>query len=509
MGYLIGIDVGTSGTKTLLMDEAGEILGNGTEEYPCLSPHPLWSEQDPADWWRATAESVKRVIAEAGIDGSEVQGIGLSGQMHGLVCLDEGNNVLRPAILWNDQRTGAECEEITDKIGAERLIDLVCNPALTGFTAPKILWVRKNEPEIYEKTKKMLLPKDYIRLKLTGEYATEVSDASGMLLLDVKNRTWSEEMLSELEIDKDLLAECFESTEVSGRILPEIAADLGIPSGTPVVGGAGDQAAGAVGNGIVKTGIISATLGTSGVMFAFADEVQTDPQGRVHTFCHAVPGKWHVMGVMLSAGGAFQWWRNNLAELEIEQANKVKCDPYDILCEEAEEAPAGSEGLIFLPYLTGERTPHANPNAKGAWVGLTVRHGRNEMIRSLMEGITYGMKDSLEIIKGMGVEVSQIRVSGGGARSEFWRQMQADIYEQPVCTINAHEGPAYGVALLAGVGTGVYGSVEQACEATIKVASETQPNPENSTAYATFYPIYQQLYRSLKDDFDRITEAVG
>ncbi|MEW6356317.1 MAG: xylulokinase [Planctomycetota bacterium] len=509
MGYLIGIDVGTSGTKTLLINEAGEILGNVTEGYPCHSPRPLWSEQDPADWWRATVDSVKRVIAEAGVDGMEVKGIGLSGQMHGLVCLDEGNNVLRPAILWNDQRTGAECREITEKIGAERLIDLVCNPALTGFTAPKILWVRKNEPAIYEKTKKMLLPKDYIRLKLTGEYATEVSDASGMLLLDVKNRKWSDEMLSALGIDKSLLAQCFESPEVSGKVLPEIAAELGIPNGTPVVGGGGDQAAGAVGNGIVKTGIISATLGTSGVVFAFADQVQTDPQGRVHTFCHAVPGKWHVMGVMLSAGGSFQWWRNNMADLEIEQARKVGCDPYDILCEEAEGAPVGSEGLMFLPYLTGERTPHANPNAKGAWVGLTVRHGKNEMIRSLMEGITYGMKDSLEIIKGMGIEISQIRVSGGGARSEFWRQMQADIYEQPVCTINASEGPAYGVALLAGVGTGAYGSVEQACEATIKVVTETRPDADSSKSYARFYPIYQQLYRSLKDDFDRITEAVG
>jgi len=509
MGYLIGIDVGTSGTKTLLINEAGQILGNVIEEYPCQSPKPLWSEQDPADWWQATLESVKRVIAEAEVDGQEVKGIGLSGQMHGLVCLDEDNGVLRPAILWNDQRTGEECEEITSQVGAERLIELVCNPALTGFTAPKILWVRKNEPEIYDKTKKMLLPKDYIRLKLTGEYATEVSDASGMLLLDVKKRAWSDEMLSELEIDKGLLAECFESQEVSGKTLPEISAELGIPEGTPVVGGGGDQAAGAVGNGIVKTGVISATLGTSGVVFAFSDEVQTDPQGRVHTFCHAVPGKWHVMGVMLSAGGSFQWWRNHLSELELEQARKMDIDPYEILCEEAEEAEPGSEGLVFLPYLTGERTPHANPNAKGAWVGLTVRHNKSHMIRSLLEGITYGMKDSLEIIKGMGVEISQIRVSGGGARSEFWRQMQADVYEHPVCTINASEGPAYGVALLAGVGTGVYGSVEQACEAAIQVVSETAPNEESSKVYAKFYPIYQQLYRSLKDDFDRITEAVG
>lgn len=509
MGYLIGIDVGTSGTKTLLINEAGAILANVTETYPSHSPRPLWSEQDPADWWRATVASVKRAVSEAGVNGAEVKGIGLSGQMHGLVCLSADNQVLRPAILWNDQRTGAECAEITSTIGKERLIDLVCNPALTGFTAPKILWVRKNEPEVYEKTRKVLLPKDYIRFKLTGEYATEVSDASGMLLLDVKNRRWSEETLSALQIDKGLLANCFESHEVSGKTLPEISAEMGIPAGTPVVGGGGDQAAGAVGNGIVETGIISATLGTSGVVFAFADQVQTDPQGRVHTFCHAVPGKWHVMGVMLSAGGSFQWWRNHMSELEMEQARKVGVDPYDILCEEAEEAQAGCEGLLFLPYLTGERTPHANPNARGGWIGLTARHGRAEMVRSLLEGITYGMKDSLEIIKGMGVEIRQVRASGGGAKSEFWRRLQADIYGNAVCTINASEGPAYGVALLAGVGVGVYGSVEQACSATIKVVSEIQPNPENAKVYAKFYPIYQQLYRSLKEDFDRITEAVG
>jgi len=336
-----------------------------------------------------------------------------------------------------------------------------------------------------------------------------MSDASGTLLLDVKNRCWSDTVLSELEIDKGLLPTCYESPEVSGKISEVVAEELGIPAGTPVVGGGGDQAASAVGNGIVSTGVISATLGTSGVVFAFSDGVQTDAEGRVHTFCHAVPGKWHVMGVMLSAGGSFQWYRNNLGDLEREQAKKCGCDPYEILCEEAEEAEPGSEGLLFLPYLTGERTPHANPNAKGGWIGLTARHARAEVIRSILEGITYGMKDSLEIIKGMGIEVSQIRASGGGAQSELWRQIQADVYEQPVCTVSASEGAAFGVALLAGVGTGVFATVEEACQATIQVTDTTQTISENADVYRRYYPLYQQLYQSLKGDFDSISQVVA
>jgi len=499
VALLIGIDVGTSGTKTLLCDERGRILASVTEEYPSSSPHPNWSEQDPEDWWQATVRSIKRVVRDANVDGREVRGIGLSGQMHGLVLLDEGNEVLRPAILWNDQRTAEECAEITTTIGAERLIDLTCNPALTGFTAPKILWVRKHEPEVYEKARHILLPKDYIRFRLTGEFATEVSDASGTLLLDVKNRCWSKQVLSELGIDETLLPACFESHEVSGRLT----------QATAVVGGGGDQAAGAVGNGIVNTGVISATLGTSGVVFAFSDEVQTDPLGRVHTFCHAVPGKWHVMGVMLSAGGSFQWLRNHLGEVECDQARRMGVDPYDILCEEAEDAAVGSEGLLFLPYLTGERTPHANPNAKGGWIGLTARHTKAEIIRSTLEGISYGMRDSLEIIKAMGVAISQVRLSGGGAQSRLWRQINADIFGLSVCTINASEGPAFGVALLAGVGTGVWGSIEDACGQAIKVVSETPVNPAAAAIYDRYYPIYQKLYASLKDDFDTISAVVA
>jgi len=509
MGYLIGADVGTTGTKTLICDEAGKVLASATVEFPLHSPRPLWSEQDPADWWRATSESIRQVIAGAGVSGGEVTGIGLSGQMHGLVMLDEAGEVIRPAILWNDQRTAAECADITDTIGRERLLELVCNPALTGFTAPKILWVRSNEPANYERCRKMLLPKDYVRFRLSGTFATEVSDASGTLLLDIRERAWCGEVLERLGIDGALLPECYESSEVSACVRPAVAADLGIPSGTPIVGGGGDQAAGAVGNGIVRSGVISATIGTSGVVFAFSDSVATDPRGRVHTFCHAVPGKWHVMGVMLSAGGSLQWLRDTLGQVECREAEQKGVDPYEILCDEAARAAPGCEGLLFLPYLTGERTPHANPNARGAWIGLTRRHGKDELIRSVMEGITYGMKDSLEIIREMGIEVGEVRLSGGGARSGLWRQMQADVYAQPVCTINAEQGPAYGVALLAGVGTGVWSSVEEACEACITVTSRLKPARKQRAVYRQFYPVFRKLYRSLRKDFDRITKKVA
>ncbi len=509
MGYLIGADIGTTGTKTLICDEAGEVLASATVEHPSYAPRPLWSEQHPEDWWTSTCESVRQVIARAGVSGGDVSGIGLSGQMHGLVMLDGRHEVIRPAILWNDQRTAAECARITETVGYERLLALVCNPALTGFTAPKILWVRSHEPENYERCRKILLPKDYVRWRMSGTFATEVSDASGTLLLDVRRRAWCDELLGLLQIDRALLAECYESHEVSAQVRPEAARELGILAGTPIVGGAGDQAAGAVGNGIVRRGVISATLGTSGVVFAFADEVATDPQGRVHTFCHAVPGKWHVMGVMLSAGGSLQWYRNVLGVVERRQAHEQGVDVYDILDDEAARAPAGSEGLIFLPYLTGERTPHANPNARGAWIGLTPRHGRPEMIRSVMEGITYGMRDSLEIIRGMGVEIDHIRLSGGGAKSAFWRQMQADVYGQGVRTVNAQEVPAYGVALLAGVGTGVWRCVGEACEACISTVLACEPDPEAQRIYDAFYPVFRGLYRSLGGDFDAITEVVA
>ena len=508
MSFVIGIDVGTSSTRALLCNVKGDVLASAVKEYPLSTPRPGWSEQDPEDWWTATVATVTAVVETSGVDRGDIQGVGLSGQMHGSVFLDDSDAVLRPAILWNDQRTAEECAEITDKVGRERLLALACNPALTGFTAPKILWVRKHEPEVYDKARKILLPKDYVRLRMTGEYATEVSDASGTLLLDVGKRTWSGEILSALEIDSGLLPAVHESPEVSGRVTEGAGAELGLRAGTPVVGGGGDQAAGGVGNGIVKRGVISATMGTSGVVFAFADSVETDPQGRAHTFCHAVPGKWHVMGVVLAAGGSLQWFRNTLGELEAEQAKKCGCDTYEILTEMAEEAVAGSEGLFWLPYLTGERTPHADPYARACWIGLTQRHDKAELVRSVMEGATYAMRDSLAIVRELGIPVEEIRLSGGGARSAFWRQMQADIYGQEVCTINASEGPAFGVALLAGVGTGMYGSVEEACEATISVVSRTEVREAQRAIYERTYPVYRKLYESLKADFRTIDALV-
>ncbi len=510
MSVFLGIDIGTSGTKTLAMRKDGKILASATEEYPLSSPRPGWSEQEPAHWWKATVKSVRRVLKGGKIKAASVSGIGLSGQMHGSVFLDKNNKVIRPALLWNDQRTAAECDEIEKKAGGRaKLIKMVANPALTGFTAPKILWLRNNEPRNYAKTKQVLLPKDYVRFLLSGEFATEVSDASGTLLLDVKKRKWCKPLLSKLEIDKSLLPPVYESEDVSSTLNAAAAKELGLNVGVPIVGGGGDQAAGAIGNGIVKRGSISATMGTSGVVFAHSDEVQIDPGGRVHTFCHAVRDKWHVMGVVLSAGGSLQWYRNQLCQQEIAEAKKKKIDPYELITKQAASAPAGCEGLYFLPYLTGERTPHADPYARAAWVGLSLRHGRSHMARAVMEGATFAMKDCLEIIEGMQIPVREVRCSGGGARSKFWRQMQADVYGKKVVTINAEEGPAYGVALLAAAGTGAYKNVVEACSATIRVVTTTKADAKTKKAYAKAYPEYGPLYESLKGNFESIAGVIG
>lgn len=502
MSVYLGIDIGTSGTKTLAIREDGTILATATFEYPLSSPKPGWSEQRPEDWWDASVKGVQQVLKQGKIAPAEVKGIGLSGQMHGSVFLDKNQQVIRPALLWNDQRTAAECDEIETRAGGrKKLIQMVANPALTGFTAPKILWLRNREPKNFAKCKQVLLPKDYVRLRLTGEFATEVSDASGTLLLDVKQRQWSTKLLSLLELDSSLLPRVYESEEVSGTLNTQAAALLGLPAGVPVVGGGGDQAASAIGNGIVKSGVLSATMGTSGVIFAHSDHIQIDPTGRVHTFCHAVRGQWHVMGCVLSAGGSLQWYRNQLGQQEMADARKRKVDPYELLTAQAAEAGAGCEGLFFLPYLTGERTPHADPSARGAWIGLSLRHGRPHLVRSVMEGATYAMRDTLEILKEMQIPVKQIRISGGGSRSDFWRQLQADIYGQSVCTINAEQGPAFGVALLAAAGTGAYKNVVEACNATIKVVSETKPVAKTARTYNTFYPLYGKLYQSLKGHF--------
>ncbi len=510
MAYLLGIDIGTSGTKTLICDDRGKVIATAMAEHPISSPRPGWSEQDPEDWWKATVKATKAVMKKAGLKPADVGGIGLSGQMHGSVFLAGGEKALRPALLWNDQRTAEQCAQIESKAGGRAaLIDMVANPALTGFTAPKILWVRQHEPKVYEKTRHILLPKDYIRLRLTGEYATEVSDASGTLLLDVVNRRWSDQLLGLLGIDKALLPRLHESPEVTGTLTPAAARALGLAAGTPVVGGGGDQAAGAVGNGIVAPGIVSATLGTSGVVFAHSDTPTLDPQGRVHTMCHAVPGKFCVFGCMLSAGGSFQWFRNNLAADEVALAKKKRIDPYELLVKQAEKAPAGCEGLFFLPYLTGERCPHPDPSARGGWIGLTARSNRPAMIRSLLEGVTFGMRDALEIMGQMSIPISQVRASGGGARSDFWRQLQADIYGQPIVLTNASEGPAYGVALLAGVGTGAFSSVEEACKRAIKQTKKIAPARKMAALYSRHYATYAKLYGDLKERFGEMAGLVG
>jgi xylulokinase len=510
MSVFLGIDIGTSGTKTLAIDPTGKILAEATAGYPCHHPKPLWSEQDPEDWWQATIKTVRQVMKAAKLEPAAVKSIGLSGQMHGSVFLDAQDRVIRPALLWNDQRTAAECGEIERAAGGRRkLIKLVANPALTGFTAPKILWLRNHEPKNFAALRKVLLPKDDIRRRLTGEYATDVSDASGTLLLDVAKRTWSKPLLSKLELDPALFARCYESEEVTGKLTPAAAKTLGLSTNCAVVGGAGDCAAGAVGNGIVSRGSLSTSIGTSGIMFVHSDEVQIDPEGRLHTFCHAVHGKWHMMGVSLSGGGCLQWFRNRLCQADSVAAKRAKTDVYKLLTQEAAAVKPGSEGLFFLPYLAGERTPHADPDARACFIGLTLAHGRGHMTRAVMEGVAYAMRDSLSIIRELGVPVKQIRASGGGSKSQLWRQIQADVFGQPVCTINAEEGPAYGVALLAAVGAGAYKSIEEACKATIQVVKETPVVATAQKHYDRGFPIYQGLYQSLKGRFKEIAALEG
>ncbi len=502
---LLGIDVSTTGAKALVINEQGEVIASATEEYPLYTPRPLWSEQDPADWWTGAQRAIRRALAMPGVSADDIQGIGLTGQMHGLVLLDEAGNVLRPAILWNDQRTGPQCEEITASAGGlKRLIALTGNAVLPGFTAPKVVWVRENEPDIYGKIAHILLPKDYIRYCLTGEFATEVSDASGTALFDVGNRRWSATMAGLLEIPMGWLPDCYESHVVSGEISASAAAATGLAAGTPVVGGGGDQAAQAVGSGIVRPGIISVTSGTSGVVFAYADSYAPEPDGRLHVFCHAVPGAWHAMGVMLSAGGAFRWFRDTLAGEERAEAAAAGGDPYDLLTAQAARVPPGAEGLLFLPYLTGERCPYPDPNARGAFVGLTLRHGKGHMVRSVLEGVSYGLRDSLELIKGLGVPIEQVRASGGGARSPLWRQIQADIFGTELVLINVTEGAAFGAALLAGIGAGVYRDVREAVDAAVRVVSSTAPDPVAAQAYEGLYPLYRGLYPALKPTFDAL-----
>jgi len=445
------------------------------------------------------------VLRESGIDPAEISGIGLTGQMHGMVMLDAEGNVLRPCIMWNDQRTAAQCDWIMNTVGRQRFLDLTLNLALPGFTAPKIIWTRENEPAVYARCAKVLLPKDYIRYRLTGTYATEVSDASGTVLLDVQHRRWSDELLAELGIPRDWMPECVESTAITGKVTEQAAELTGLKAGTPVVGGAGDQAASAVGTGVVEPGLVSVTIGTSGVVFAYTDTPSRDVEGRLHTFCHAVPNKWHVMGVTLSAGGSFRWFRDTLGVVEKHIAALTHVDPYVILTSEAEQAPAGSEGLLFLPYLTGERTPYADPDARGAFVGLTLRHDKRHMVRAVLEGVSYSLRDCIELFRDMAIPIQQVRAVGGGARSEVWRQIMADVFGTELVTINVTDSTAYGAALLAGVGAGVYSSVPEACAASIHITDRIEPIAANETTYNEYYPIYQTLYHALEPAFSAIS----
>jgi xylulokinase len=486
--YWLGIDIGTGGTRALLVNGDGRVHASFTSPHEEMKMiRPLWAEQDPANWWDATVRAVRGVLAEAEIPGSAISGIGLSGQMHGLVLLDKSDQVIRPSLIWCDQRSQPQVDALASSPGRDKIVEWTANPPITGFTLPKLLWVRDNEPDHFARAKKVLLPKDYIRFLLTGDYASDVSDASGTGLFDVVNRRWSTEMAEELEIDTTTLPDAVESDQVTGTVSAAAAESIGLAQGTPVVAGAGDQAASAVGNGIVEPGIVSCTLGTSGVVFAHLPNPAYDPEGRVHTFCHASGNAWHVMGVTQGAGLSLQWLRNTIAP----------GSDYDSLTREAATRPAGSGGLYWSPYLMGERTPHLDAVVRGSWVGLTAGHTRGDMIRSLLEGVSYSQKDGLDLIEQMGVEVSTVRVSGGGARSVFWRQMLANVFGKRIAVLESEEGSAYGAALLALAGTGDAGSVAEVSKKAVREVATYQPEPEFEEIYRTGHAAYQQLYPAL------------
>lgn len=492
----LGVDVSTTGSKALLVDSTGTVVASATNPHTLLTPRPLWSEQDPHEWWRASAASIRSALEQGGARGEDIAGVGLTGQMHGLVLLGEAGETLRPAILWNDQRTGVQCDEIRARLGRERLIQLTGNDALTGFTAPKILWVREHEPQVYARIHHILLPKDYIRYRLSGAYAMDKADGSGTLLFDLRRRDWSPDVLAALEIPNTWLPPTFEGPEITAAVSVEAAAMTGLAPGTPIMAGGGDQAAQAVGVGAVEPGVQSLTLGTSGVVFATTAEPLIEPDGRLHAFCHAVPGRWHLMGVMLSAAGSLQWYRDTLAP----QAS------FDELLAEAETAPAGSDGLLFLPYLSGERTPYPDPLARGAWVGLTLRHRRGHLTRAVLEGVAFGLKDCLGLMRATGLSAAgPVRVSGGGARGQLWLRILASVLETRLAPVVASEGAAYGAALLAGVGSGAWPDVSAACRSVV-VEPPVEPDAGSVSAYQRLYAQYQALYPALRPTFDALAE---
>ncbi len=491
MSHVLGIDVSTTATKAVVVDPDGAVVSTAASRYGYDTPHALWSEQDPHLWWSGTIDAVRAAMDAGAVPPESVDAVGLAGQMHGLVLLDAHGEVLRPAILWNDQRTGAECDRIRDVVGMDRLIAITGNDALPGFTAPKLVWVRDNEPDTWSRIAHVLLPKDFVRYRLTDGFAVDRADAAGTLLLDLRARDWSPEVVAALGVDPAWLPTTHEGPDVTGVVSEQAAAATGLPPGIPVVAGGGDQAAGAVGVGSVEPGVVSLSVGTSGVVFATTEGPTIDPQGRLHSFCHSVPGRWHVMGVMLSAGGSLRWFRDAVAPgMDFAE-----------LVDEAGTAPPGSDGLLFLPYLTGERTPHPDPLARGAFVGLTAGHDRCHLTRAVLEGVAFGLRDCLELMRSVGViETEQIRATGGGTRSLLWRQILADVLGIPLATTSTSEGAAYGAALLAAVGSGWFGSVEDACHAAVEVRDTIAPS-RDAGVYRTHYQRYRELYPALADTF--------
>ncbi len=504
MGYLIGLDVGTTGVKGVLINESGKIIATDFQDFPLLLPRPGWAEQHPEDWWTATVRTLQNLTAKARISMKALKGLSLSGQMHGLVCLDKQARVIRPAILWCDQRTTAQCQSITRIVGATQLIRLTCNPALEGFTLPKLQWVREHEPANYKRIAKILLPKDYVRYRLTGIMGMEVSDAAGTLMFDVTKRTWSTALLNKLNIPLNFLPDVHESIDIAGELTSSAAKSTGLPRRLPIVYGGADNTCAAVGNGIIEEGLVAVSIGTSGTVIAPTKNVRRDRLGRVHTFNHSVPMLWYLMGVMQAAGLSLKWYRDHFGAVENAMADYTGGDAYDYLSKEAERVPAGSRGLIWLPYLQGERTPHLDANARGVLFGVTTHHTRAHVIRAVLEGVVYGLRDSLEIIRAMRVPIREIRLTGGGAKSRLWRQIQADIFNHEVVTINVDEGPAFGAAIIAGVGTGVFRTFKEAAGRIIRITDRISPITAHVPLYDRYYRIYRSLYKQLKSSFAQV-----
>ncbi len=507
MKYLLGIDIGTSGTKTVLFTEEGKAVASYTGDYPLYQPENGWAEQEPADWWQASVDGIRAVLRESAVDPTDIAGVGLSGQMHGLVLLDETGEVLRSSIIWADQRTGEEVAEMSQNPGRQTIIDITANPPMTGFTAAKILWVKKHQPGLYAKARHILLPKDYIRFKLTGSYVSDVSDASGMQLMDVRERTWSDEILGAFGIDRALLPELVESQDISGYVSRQAASLTGLAPGTPVAGGAGDNAAAAIGTGVYKAGRAFTTIGTSAVIYTVTDQPQIDTEGRVHTLCASVPGKWTLMSCTQAAGLSLRWLRDTVCTAEVEDAKKQGVDPYEVMTALAAEVPIGSQKLLYLPYLMGERSPYLDPDARGVFFGLSGVHGRPELIRSVLEGVSFSQRQCLDIFRENEASVSDMIITGGGGRSALWRHMLADLYELPVRTLEADQGGALGAAILAGVAGGVYGSIEEACESIIRYNEAISPDPVSHSAYEPYYRLYLNLYPVLKSSFAELASG--